>query len=138
MRQDVPSLPADAKVVRIHVSGDFDTPSYILTWIGLCDFHPSVLFFAYTRSWRVPELLPFLETLESLPNVQLFASMDESTPESPPNGWRVAWVRDGVELEGYENILLCPEEVGLKPNCEACGYCFRGKRGDVVFPIHGE
>ncbi len=133
VRQDVPPLPVDAKVVRIHVSGDFDTPEYVCAWIAACKGRPDVLFWAPTRSWRVSYLRPRLEELRALPNVQLFASMDAESPEGPPDGWRVAW----LDMDPGD-ALVCPEEAGKKDNCEACGYCFRGKRGDVVFPIHGE
>ena len=131
VRPDVPPLPADAKVVRIHVSGDFNTVEYVCAWIAACKGRPDVAFFAYTRSWRVPLLWHYLEGLKLLPNVQLFASMDRSTLEAAPRGWRCAWLGAGFGI-------TCPEEVGKKENCETCTYCFRGKRGDVVFPIHGE
>lgn len=130
---DVPPLPSDAKIVRIHVSGDFDTKEYIDAWELLVVNRPSVDFFTYTRSWRVPELLPSLKALQRLPNMQLFASMDESTKESPPDGWRVAWLGTGPRTP-----YRCPEENGTLPNCEVCGYCFRAKKGDVLFSIHGE
>ena len=154
-------LPDDAKVVRIHVSGDFTTTSYIEAWIALATKRSEVLFFGYTRSWRAPMLLPFLERFRALPNVQLFASMDKSMRELPPNGWRRAWLEDdlraisgggpgaeeGLEFflgEGVHNFTavdgepayVCPEETGRKPNCQACGYCVRGARGDVVFLVH--
>lgn len=154
-------LPADAKIVRIHVSGDFTTPSYIEGWIALAMKRSKVLFFGYTRSWNVPMLLPGLERLRALPNVQLFASMDKSMEELPPDGWRRAWLEDDIRAisgggpgaeqglgfflgEGMHNfhavdgaaVYVCPEEIGRKPNCQECGYCVRGTRGDVVFLVH--
>lgn len=153
-------LPADAKIVRIHVSGDFTTQSYIEAWIALATRRSEVLFFGYTRSWNVPQLLPGLERFRALPNVQLFASMDGDM-ELPPEGWRRAWLEDdiraisgggpgdeqGLEFflgEGIHNfkavdgepVYVCPEETGRKPNCQACGYCIRGTSGDVVFLVH--
>ncbi len=154
-------LPADAKIVRIHVSGDFTTVSYIEQWIALATKRPEVLFFGYTRSWRESMLLPPLERFRALLNVQLFASMDKSMAELPPDGWRRAWLEDdiraisgsgpgaeqGLEFwlgEGMHNfkavdgepVYVCPEETGRKPNCQTCGYCVRGTRGDVVFLVH--
>lgn len=82
---DVPPLPEDARLVRVHVSGDFDTVAYIANWYHRLAERPDVTCWAYTRSWRVPELLAALERLRALPNVQLFASMDKSTPELPPS-----------------------------------------------------
>lgn len=174
----VPPVPKDACVVRIHVSGDFDTPDYILAWTHRVAERPDVEFFAYTRSWRVPELLPHLEGLRSLPNIQLFASVDVSMDDLPPKGWRRAWIetdpraalvsheayleREGrfderirqevkpgliakmIEergqhvfqaVDGVPNYV-CPEETGRKESCDACGYCIRGKRNDVLFLLH--
>jgi hypothetical protein len=90
--------------------------------------------------------------------VQLFASMDKSCEELPPAGWRRAWIdgderadlawfEDGegkVKVRTEHNRItedgtpsyVCPEETGRQPNCEACGYCLRGKRGDVTFLQH--
>jgi len=148
---DIPPLPTDATLVRFHVSGDFDTPEYVEAWIELCRRRPDVLFFGYTRSWRVPTLLPKLARLKLLLNVQLFASMDITMKKLPPPAWRRAWLGEVprrwlsedsepslIRAAGNAPVFVCPEEVGRKPNCEACGYCFKGQRGDVLFPIHGE
>jgi len=139
--KEIPPLPSDAKIVRAHVSGDFDTPEYIDMWGRLCTKNPLVEFFAYTRSWRVPELLPKLSALQCLPNMQLFASMDESTPEEPPDGWRVAWLVEPDSLSKFvlsrsgKHTMVCPEETGEKPNCESCGFCFKATKGDVIFEL---
>jgi hypothetical protein len=87
--------------------------------------------------------------MRALPNMQLFASMDESTTDLPPAGWRRAWIATEGETRcrrrGDEHNLVvydgtpsyvCPEETGLKPNCLACRYCFDGKRHDVTFLQH--
>lgn len=149
-------LPPDAKIVRLHVGGDFDTPLYIQHWIKLALEHPDVRFFGYTRSWRVPELLPDLSRFRGLLNVQLFASMDKSMTKLPPIGWRRAWLEDdsrasanGYVAEGDQNwwaisdgeinpvpAYVCPEEMGRKANCQDCNYCIRGTSGDVVFLLH--
>ncbi len=164
-RDDLPDepLPTDAKIVRIHVSGDFDSVPYIEAWIRLVyNRYSNVRFFGFTRSWRVPELLGPLERLRALPNVQLFASMDKSMDELPPKGWRRAWLEDdpraisgsglGVEQglefwlgEGMHNfksvdgqsVYVCPEETGRRANCQECNYCVRGTSDtDVVFLVH--
>jgi len=148
-------LPPDCRLLRIHVSGDFTSEGYIDGWCRLLAAHPDVTAWAYTRSWRVPSLLPTLERLRALPNVQLFALMDVSTPELPPAGWRRAWIfgdpRADVEpvgavsAEGHANnyrtadgahTYVCPEETGRKPHCETCGYCFGGQQHDVTFLRH--
>lgn len=154
--EDVPRiLPDDAKIVRIHVSGDFTSPEYIAGWRLLVENHPHVRFFGYTRSWRVSSLLPHLEGLREQPNVQLFASMDSSTTRLPPPGWRIAWIEGDARLRDVQSRLhvvdvrenrnhasptaysfTCPEETGHKPNCESCNYCILGEKGDVTFLRH--
>lgn len=158
---DVPELPADATLLRLHVSGDFDSYDYIVNWIARMIERPDVVMWVYTRSWRMSHLLPALEALRALPNVQMFASMDVSVAELPPEGWRRAWI-DGDPRQGetYSRVpahsaaaealspwslqltqegtkaVICPEETKAVPNCEACGFCFKGQRNDVIFLKH--
>ena len=166
LRSDVPEIPEDCRLLRIHVSGDFDTVEYVENWITRIQEHatkisPDVVHvWAYTRSWRVPELLPALERLRALPQVQLFASMDKGTPDLPPAGWRRAWI-DGDERAGTVHrvlahtdvalafksfelqqtgddvkALICPEETKAVKDCESCGFCVSGLRNDVIFLEH--
>jgi hypothetical protein len=44
------ALPADAGVVRIHVSGDFFNPEYFKAWMIVASCRPEILFYAYTKS----------------------------------------------------------------------------------------
>lgn len=155
----VPPIPDDCKLLRIHISGDFNTIDYIASWYNRLKERPDVTAWAYTRSWRVPALLTALEALRALPNLQLFASMDVSVKEMPPAGWRRAWI-DGDPRAGQPMNLLahhagserlrernfgtvdgtmtyiCPEETKHKANCLECGYCFEGRRNDVTFLKH--
>jgi hypothetical protein len=153
---DVPPIPAECKILRLHVSGDFDSIWYINNWIARIAERPDVTMWVYTKSWRVPELLPYLEKLRALPNVQMFASMDKSKQDFPPTGWRRAWI-DGDARGGHPQLVrahmddpvthnlitydgtpsyVCPEETKRQPNCEACKYCFEGKANDVTFLEH--
>jgi len=139
----LPLLPDEAALVRLHVTGDFDTVPYIIAWITLIADHPQVQFWGYTRSWRVPELLEALEKLRTLPNIQLLASIDRTSQDLPPATWRRAYVAAlGFTPERINTVVrgrmayVCPEELGRKPDCEHCGYCIRGKHGDVVFLQH--
>lgn len=147
---ELPPLPDDARLVRGHVSGDFDSVEYIEAWAALAEARPEVSFWFYTRSFRVPELLPALERLRALSNVQMWASMDADA-DPPPKGWRRAWLdsdpratavriaKYAYETEDGVVAPVCPEESGTKPNCEACGYCFRApadKFYDLVFLEH--
>lgn len=137
-REEVPELPEGAKLVRIHVSGDFDTKSYIRSWIRLVRRNPDVRFWGYTRSWRVAELLPYLEYLRQEDNVQLFASVDSpiEATEILPEGWRWAKIAPSVESVWPDEGYICPEETGRKAACTDCNYCIKGRRGDVVFIEH--
>ena len=160
LTSDVPPIPDGCKLLRLHVGGDFDSIEYINAWIERLNERPDVTAWGYTRSWRVPELLPALERLRALPNVQLFASMDKSIMQLPPKGWRRAWIADDTRVvttvrspriqyvDTYESQVqaditgvpelsfVCPEETGDKPNCESCGYCLKGKKNDVTFLKH--
>jgi hypothetical protein len=44
------SLPPEATIVRIHVSGDFYSEAYFLAWIDVAKQRPDVKFYAYTKS----------------------------------------------------------------------------------------
>jgi hypothetical protein len=44
------SLPTDAKMVRLHVSGDFFNDSYFLAWMDVAKAKPETLFYTYTKS----------------------------------------------------------------------------------------
>lgn len=121
-------------VVRLHVSGDFKSPEYIHAWRRLAKANPSVRFYAYTRAWRVPSLLPSLEALRSLPNVQILASVDEDTG-MPPKGWRFAMMG---QLRGFNapGSIRCPEQAGKVQTCDKCGICFKENRINITLRIH--
>lgn len=156
LTDSVPPIPAEATLLRIHVSGDFNSAAYIDAWCRRLQERPDVLTWAYTRSWRVPSLLTALETIRALPNMHLFASMDKSHTDLPPAGWRRAWI-DGDSRAGDPQTVrahmddpvthnlttfdggatyVCPEETKRVLDCERCGYCFSGQKNDVTFLEH--
>ena len=124
-------LPSAVPLVRIHVGGDFYHAAYADAWLRICRAMPRTRFWGYTRSWAVPDLLPSLETLRALPNLQLFASVDAGMP-TPPPGWRVAWVQGDPRAKG----LLCRHQQGQAQSCLDCGHCFSRSGMDVIFRIH--
>lgn len=124
-------LPA---IVRFHASGDFDTTDYIDWSIDVVRRFPSTKFWAYTRSWTLPELLPSLERLRSEPNIQLFASTDETMMQVPPVGWRIAYIQGDQRYAGIG--ATCMEQTGKMPTCKSCSYCWRKARGHVEFITH--
>ena len=150
------NLPATLRdLFRWHVSGDFDSFEYIHFAIDVVRAHPNTNFWAYTRSWDVPELLPHLETLRALPNMQLFASCDETMP-LPPADWRVGYIIGDDRFRGMPCLEQscskeCPPDcdgtnkgtkqagkihVSKMPDCKTCGYCPIKTRGNVGFKLH--
>jgi Gene product 88 len=64
------SLPLDAKLVRLHVSGDFFSDAYFLAWMDVAKARPEMLFYTYTKS-----LLIWLRHRSNVPaNFKLTAS----------------------------------------------------------------
>src|SRR6202011_4662624 len=64
------SLPADAKLVRLHVSGDFFSDAYFLAWMDVANAKPEMLFYTYTKSLPI-----WLRQRSSVPaNFKLTAS----------------------------------------------------------------
>jgi phosphodiesterase/alkaline phosphatase D-like protein len=66
----LPELPAGAKHVRIHMSGDFYSQAYFDLWLDYARKHPDIKFWAFTKS------LPFwIERINEIPeNLVLTAS----------------------------------------------------------------
>jgi hypothetical protein len=56
------SLPKKAKIVRVHVSGDYFSEAYFLAWMDVARVRPDVRFYSYTKSintWRrLQEFIP--------------------------------------------------------------------------------
>jgi len=122
--------------IRIHVAGDFYNPEYAGKWLEICKTLPDWKFYAYTRSWRIPEIRERLEELRRLPNFVLYASTDEDTGEPPP-GWLEAGICTtysmGARVCPHDAQLLrgIPKEKAIK--CDTCLYCPEGK-GHLWFP----
>ena len=136
---------------RLHASGDFFSPAYVLAWVSIALANPNVRFLAYTHSWRVQGLegaimRDALEMFRAIPNVALFASTDpdtEAAGEEPPLGWRVA-AAGPTRTKGLPCPYYAKDRSGrqVQPNCLACGYCWKkvpptsATFGNVLFPIH--
>jgi len=43
------SIPEKVKVMRIHSSGDFFSPSYFYAWVGIAKAYPNISFYGYTK-----------------------------------------------------------------------------------------
>ena len=138
-----------ARVVRIHASGDFYSPGYARKWLRIARACSGVRFYAYTRSWRVPDIWPVLQDFARLPNARLWVSCDAETgiPNPQQGSTAVAWLqtdagekvpagarvvfrirrlrRRGVKRIGL--ALVCPVENGVterRTDCGRCGVCW--------------
>jgi hypothetical protein len=134
-------------LMRVHVSGDFYSGSYAAKWLRIFRRARRCRFWFYTRSWRVPSILPVLTEMALLPNVRVWFSCDEDTGPCPAQeGVRVAWLEEAdgdADLEVADLVfrikrvrqqtprwtplrLVCPTD---RPgdhdtNCGACGRCW--------------
>jgi hypothetical protein len=137
------------RVVRIHASGDFYDVRYVRSWARVALACRGVIFYAYTRSWRLPGLRADLEDLAALSNVRLWFSADIDTgmPADMSAGVRVAWLQEdssdvvpaGVDLVFWIHrlrnrpakriglALICPVEQGGggTTTCTSCGVCWK-------------
>lgn len=144
------------KAVRIHPSGDFYSVEYIAKWIDIVKSSPNTSFWGYTRSWRRPELVDKLRELAELPNIELFASIDEEAgraqpsaetstagtvqevPEVPPKWLRIADVVDSWD-EVDRTYVQCPNLKNKSITCSKCTYCFKPSKNvkvHVAFTKH--
>jgi hypothetical protein len=146
------------RVVRVHVGGDFYSAAYAGKWLRVMRASPRVLFYFYTRSWRVPEVKRVIDEMAGLPNCRAWYSADRDTglpPEMPPRA-RVAWLMtspDDLPPPGTGLVFrvrrlrrgpapaaapACPAEDGVpRPRaatCDRCGFCWRPAPGGR-FPL---
>jgi hypothetical protein len=110
------------RILRLHEEGDFYDISYVRKWIEIVkrlkEEGISIIIYAYTKSWRVKEMLPYLNELKKNENVVLLASTDRFT-EPPPEGWREA----GIEFCYNQPSILCPHDAGKVLSCSDCLLC---------------
>jgi len=148
---ELPTKVKDGDVFRLHVAGDFFDPAYVYAWIRLMVNNPHIQFFAYTRSWRMPEMVESLHDLAALPNMKLLLSVDRDTGYPNEDDWygfRTAFmmvtdddanlVRPDTHVVFRDNRfsilkrvngnLVCPTENGItKTTCEKCKWCFKAE-----------
>ncbi len=120
------------KTVRVHVDGDFYSVPYIEKWTEIVkSLAPEGWkFYAYTKSWRVPKLLPALNELRKQPNMVMRASTDEST-DKPPAGWMEA----GIEsCKSHEDAFTC-HFYDNSIHCDTCRACL-SKGQSIILKSH--
>lgn len=141
-----------ARVVRVHVSGDFFSVTYAKAWLRVMRECSDTAFYFYTRSWREPKYAETFAAMAALPNVAAWYSVDRETGHPPvvPRNVRVAYLavddedaksidprytdllfRDypsrSTELRSVAGRPVCPHENGRDSHvtCESCGICTR-------------
>lgn len=154
----VPYMTAEIKrnlcpVVRTHVSGDFYDAKYTAKWCKIAAATHRTTYFAYTRSWTDPEILPELVRLSQLPNVCLWFSTDLEMGYPPlVGGVRVAYMaindvdaanappeadlvfrdKPTTPMKRANGVLVCPAENAVKGKlhhtCTSCGICWDRQR----------
>lgn len=135
-------------VIRIHSSGDFGTAEYAAKWMEIMKQCPKARYYAYSRSYRVPEIAAVLEQMAQLRCFRLWYSIDAETgvPLSVPVGVRLAYLQvenDTPELcDLYFRVrrlrkdrqkrigltMICPSETVQGKDrgitCGSCRHCF--------------
>lgn len=144
---ELQSLP-EGTVVRLHVSGDFFSKKYIESWTYIIDRCPHLIFYFYTRSWRVPSLRPSIDRLAERSNVAAWYSVDrDDSPKDIPPRVRVAYMQITADdnpkvpvdlvfrdyalrkqlAKKVDGTVVCPHEQGAKHSskisCESCRIC---------------
>lgn len=134
-----------ARVVRVHVSGDFYDEAYVRKWLQIVRRRPYIAFYAYTRSWRIPEMLPALKELAKEPNFFMWWSCDQDTGAPP----RTKYARRAYLMENDDDVApykvdlvfrdksttvmkydpkgnqVCPYDNGVtRTTCSQCKLCF--------------
>ena len=139
--------------VRVHSSGDFYDRAYVGKWRRIATALPEFSFCAYTRSWRLHEMLDEFKVLAQLPNFELWFSADRFTGLPPQvENVRACWLlevelppqpkprhlpvvlifpntaKDRVRFKQHGSAIVCPNyggsPVGEKLTCSECGFCW--------------
>lgn len=156
-RSDFPALvraellAKGIQTLRIHVAGDFYDADYTRKWLKIIRQNRQTRFFAFTRSWRDPKVLPILLELAREKNLQLWFSWDRAMPYPPRvKNVRIAYmsVRDDDVPSKHVDLVfrtkrlstmkfmgpavVCPHEQGVERKipvtCTSCRLCFETKR----------
>ena len=129
---EIQALPKSYSLFRIHVAGDFYSVKYINKWITIVKMNKHINFYAYTRSWRVPHLIPYLRKLAALSNMSLLCSTDLDTfnaNETVPTGMREAFAGDVKPAKS----VLCLVQSKKAATCEACKLCIKPNLKSIIY-----
>lgn len=138
------------RTLRVHVSGDFFDPCYAMKWVRIARRSKDTTFFAYTRSYRLPEFADAFTQMAALKNWRLWLSIDSETgiPETVPANVQLAYLQTTSDDDpGHANVVfrvaslrgvpatriglavVCPTESGQQRHedttCTSCKRCYR-------------
>lgn len=125
--------------VRIHSSGDFFSKEYISFWSDIIRQNPEVHFWAYTRSWTMERLVEDIKKLNSLDNMKLLLSWDETMIQPPDELDKSIVVNSNEEIISIakrKGGVICPEQYNLVSSCADCGLCICKSSGNIYFVVH--
>lgn len=140
------------KIFRIHTAGDFYDAEYTRKWLDISRNCPDVVFYCYTRSWRIDSIRKVLIQFKNQPNVRVWFSIDKETgfPERRYKGIRYAYMSTAPEdipaagrLTNFKDLvfrdhvnrkevvknmggaMVCTLENGTDAqiSCEECKFC---------------
>jgi len=138
-RSFIPTLVSEcqeAKLVRIHSSGDFYSHNYMAAWDEIIHQCPDTTFFCYTRTWRAAEeLVDILEYFNKThSNLFLWLSMDPATQHEQLPSWanRIAY----IEMPLWTGYANCLKQTQPGESCRTCGKCFNKFSKKIVFRQH--
>lgn len=154
-------LNNDVKVVRIHTGGEFHSVRYARQWLKVIAWLPEVLFYTYTRCWRIPSIKRVIDEIATFSNARLWYSCDRDTgiPTQVPPAASLCWLMTHAEdvppqpvdlvfrvqglrrmpLPQLHGMRVCPDENGKHypqpPLCETCGSCWRAAPRHQRLPL---
>lgn len=133
-------------LMRWHCAGDIYSPAYGRKVLEIIARSDHCTFWLYSRSWRVPAILPVLKAISALPNAHVWFSADAETryPTEVPGRVRVAWMMtDAEEVVDADLVFVdrplrrltlatlpvCPQETPEGKTrgvtCATCRVCWR-------------
>lgn len=121
--------------VRIHSAGDFFSREYIEFWHEIVTENPHILFWTYTKSWRIRELAIYIEKLDMLQNINIYYSWDRTMGEYLLKHKRAILTKT-IKTNTEQKEVICPEQYELVHGCAECGICFFNQKRDVIFYLH--
>lgn len=128
--------------LRIHVVGDSTTNEGTCLLADAADVYNGKYdqpVWTYTHAWRTVDR-------ESWGDISVLASCEteQDVIDANNRGYATALVADHKTVSkkvGNTNAILCPQQTGLKKDCEECRICMKDKRllgrATVIFSPHG-